>query len=159
MQDQIDADGVAIKVWDKDANGGVGSSDGFDGWYNVDNAVAELNTAIEELAKEGVTIDASNPIQLDLPYPSNNENYTNKANVTKQSIEKSLGGKVIVNLVECVDNAQWYYAGYLTNSGEEANYNIYDLSGWGPDYGDPATYLDTFLPDYAGYMVKCIGIF
>ena len=159
LQDQIDADGVAIKVWDKDANSGVGSSDGFDGWYNVDNAVAELNTAIEELAKEGVTIDASNPIQLDLPYPSNNESYTNKANVTKQSIEKALGGKVVVNLVECVDFEQWYYAGYLTNSGEEANYNIYDLSGWGPDYGDPSTYLDTFLPDYAGYMVKCIGIF
>ena len=41
----------------------------------------------------------------------------------------------------------------------EANYDIYDLSGWGPDYGDPSTYLDTFLPDYAGYMIKCIGIF
>jgi len=33
------------------------------------------------------------------------------------------------------------------------------VSGWGPDYGDPQTYLDTFLPDYAGYMVKCTGIF
>ena len=30
---------------------------------------------------------------------------------------------------------------------------------WGPDYGDPSTYLDTMLPDYAGYMTKCIGIF
>jgi ABC-type oligopeptide transport system substrate-binding subunit len=33
------------------------------------------------------------------------------------------------------------------------------VSGWGPDYGDPQTYLDTFLPDGAGYMVKCIGVF
>ena len=34
-----------------------------------------------------------------------------------------------------------------------------DVSGWGPDYGDPQTYLDTFLPDYAGYMIKCIGLY
>ena len=38
-------------------------------------------------------------------------------------------------------------------------HDIYDLSGWGPDYGDPQTYLDTMLPDYAGYMTKCMGIF
>ena len=49
--------------------------------------------------------------------------------------------------------------GIYTDSGKEANYTIYDVSGWGPDYGDPATYLDTFLPDYAGYMIKCIGIY
>ena len=24
----------------------------------------------------------------------------------------------------------------------------------GPDYGDPKSYLDTFLPDYAGYVTK-----
>ena len=38
MQDQIDADGVKITVWDPTADGGVGSSTGFDGWYNVQNA-------------------------------------------------------------------------------------------------------------------------
>ena len=71
----------------------------------------------------------------------------------------ALGGKVIINLIECSTSKEWYYAGYYTNAGNEANYDIYDVSGWGPDYGDPQTYLDTFLPDYAGYMVKCIGIF
>ena len=49
--------------------------------------------------------------------------------------------------------------GNLINSGAEANYDLYDLSGWGPDYGDPQTYLDTMLDGYAGYMVKCLGIF
>jgi ABC-type oligopeptide transport system substrate-binding subunit len=39
------------------------------------------------------------------------------------------------------------------------NADMMDVSGWGPDYGDPQTYLDTMLPDYAGYMVKSIGIF
>ena len=36
---------------------------------------------------------------------------------------------------------------------------MYDLSGWGPDYLDPSTYLDTFLPDGNGFMTKCIGLF
>lgn len=158
-QAQIDADGVAIKVWDPDGNDGAGSSDGFDGWYNVDNAVAELDTAIEELSADGITIDEENPIYIDMPYASSLEAYSNQANAYKQSIEASLGGKVIVNLVDCVTSDGWYYAGYYTDYGYEANYDVYDVSGWSPDFGDPSTYLDTFLPDYAGYMAKCIGIY
>ena len=159
MQAQIDADGVKIKVWDPNGDGGIGASSGYDGWYNPTEAVAELDKAIEELEKEGVTIDAENPIKVDLPYLASNEVYTNKANSLKQSIEASLGGKVQVVLVACDDPDSWYNAGYYTDSGKEANYSIYDLSGWGPDYGDPSTYLETFLPDYAGYMIKCIGIY
>ncbi|MBD5530367.1 MAG: peptide ABC transporter substrate-binding protein [Lachnospiraceae bacterium] len=155
MQDQIDADGFPVKVWDATELTG----DGFDGWYNPDNAVAELNTAIEELAALGIVIDEQNPIYIDLPYPSNSEVYTNTANVVKQSVESVLGGKVIVNLTECVDYDQWYGTGYDTTYGYEANYDMYDLSGWGPDYGDPQTYLNTFAPEYAGYMIKCLGIY
>ena len=155
MQAQIDADGIAIKVWDPDTL----LSDGFDGWYNPEAAAAELEAAIAELAEQGIVIDESNPIYIDLPVFTGSETYFNRANVYKQSVESALGGKVIVNLTECVDADQWYYAGYYTDLGSDANYNVYDVSGWGPDYGDPATYLNTFLPDYAGYMVKCIGIF
>ncbi|MDE5952100.1 MAG: peptide ABC transporter substrate-binding protein [Acetatifactor sp.] len=155
MQDQIDADGFPVKVWDATELTG----DGFDGWYNPSNAVAELNTAIEELAALGIVIDEQNPIYIDLPYPSNSEVYTNTANVVKQSVESVLGGKVIVNLTECVDYDQWYGTGYDTTYGYEANYDMYDLSGWGPDYGDPQTYLNTFAPEYAGYMIKCLGIY
>lgn len=159
MQAQLDADGVAIKAWNPSADDGNGSSDGYDGWYNVDNAAAELKTAITELAAKGVTVDAQNPIVIDLPYASNDERFTNQANAFKQSTEASLNGLVKVNLVEAKSYDEWYYAGYYTSYGYEANYDIYDLSGWGPDYGDPSTYLDTFLPDYAGYMIKCIGIY
>ncbi len=159
MQDQIDADNVAIKVWDPEADGGIGASSGFDGWYNPEAAAAELAIAVEELAAEGVEISAENPIYIDLPYFSGSEAYGNRANAYKQSVETALGGAVIVNLVDCPTSDEWYYAGYYTDYGYEANYDMYDVSGWGPDYGDPQTYLDTFLPDYAGYMVKCIGIF
>ena len=155
VQKQIDADGVKIKVWDAENK----TSDGFDGWYNPENAVEELNTAIEELAEEGITIDESNPIQMEYPYPSAVEVYTNKANSYKKSVEAALGGKVVINLVDAVDVDGWYYAGYYVNYGYEQNYDVYDVSGWGPDFGDPCSYLDTMLPDYEGYMTKCFGIF
>ena len=155
VQKQIDADGVKIKVWDAENK----TSDGFDGWYNPENAVEELNTAIEELAEDGITIDESNPIQIEYPYPSAVEVYTNKANSYKKSVEAALGGKVVINLVDAVDLDGWHYAGYYVNYGYEQNYDVYDVSGWGPDFGDPCSYLDTMLPDYEGYMTKCFGIF
>lgn len=159
LQAQLDADGIAIKAYDKNADDGAGSSDGYDGWYNVENAKAELEQAIKDLKDAGITVDASNPIYIDLPYFSASTRYTNMANAYKQSVESTLEGKVIVNLVACADADEWQNAGYYTENGAEANYHVYDLSGWGPDYGDPSTYLDTMLPDYAGYMTKCIGIF
>ena len=159
MQDQIDADGIKIKVWDPTADGGAGSSDGFDGWYNGENAKAELAKAIEELAAIGIEVSAENPIYIDVPTLTISATWKNKENAYKQSIETALEGKVKVNLVECATADEWYYAGYDTLTGDQANYDMYDLSGWGPDYGDPQTYLDTFLPAYAGYMTKCIGIF
>ena len=159
VRDQIDADGVKITVWDPTANEGAGSSDGYDGWYNADNSWEEMSQAVEELAADGLTIDADNPIQMDVVYASSSEVFTNRANSLKQSIEASTQGLVQVNLIAAADNTDWYYSGYYMNYGYEMNYDFCDLSGWGPDYGDPASYLDTFQPEYAGYMIKSIGIY
>jgi peptide/nickel transport system substrate-binding protein/oligopeptide transport system substrate-binding protein len=159
MQDQLDADGIKITVWDPTAEAGAGSSDGYDGWYNATNAAAEMAIAVEELKALGLEITAENPIYLDLPTFTGSEAYKNRGQAYKKSIEEALGGLVIINNTECVDSKQWYYAGYYPSTGAEGNYDICDLSGWGPDYGDPQTYLDTMLPDYAGYMTKAIGLF
>ena len=159
MQDQVTADGSALIVWDPTAEGGAGSSDGFDGWYNPEAAAASMAKAVEALAAEGIEITAENPIYLDLPTFVSSEAYKNRANAYKQSVESALGGLVIVNLTECVDSKQWYYAGYYPTTGAEGNYDVCDLAGWGPDYGDPQSYLDTMLPQYSGYMTKSIGLF
>lgn len=155
MQAQIDADGVKIKVWDAENQ----TSDGFAGWHNPANAYEELQMAIEELKEFDIEISKDNPIVMDLPYYSGADVYTNRAQTLKQSVEEALQGCVVVNLVSCADTKEWYYAGYYTESGKDANYTLYDVSGWGPDYGDPATYLDTMLGDGAGYMAKCLGLF
>lgn len=155
VQAQLDADGYSIKVWDPKGGDGDGSSDGFDGWYNKDTAVAELNKAIAELSD--LNISADNPIVLDLPYWSARSNYTAKAQAFKKSVEETLGGKVVVNLVGTDNVYGWYFAGYYCDYGEECNYDLYDCSGWGPDYGDPSTYLNTFQPN-GGDMIHVLGI-
>lgn len=160
VQAQITADGYPIKVYDPSADDGAGSSDGFDGWYNVDNAKAEFNKAIEELAAQGVEISAENPIHFDFPYAQDVDSFANRANAFKKSVEASLDGMVVVDLIPCGDGYnEWYDATYYFESAEDANYNSCDNGGWGPDYGDPQTYLNTMLPNYSGDMTKMLGVY
>ena len=153
MQAQLDADGVALTVW----NGTTSS--GFDGWYNVEAAQAELAAAVEELAAVGIEVSAEAPIYIDFPVRTDSQVNMNMKQAVKQSVEAATNGMIIINLVECntrdiyLDATYWYSAGY------EANFDLNDGSGWGPDYGDPSTYLGTMLPQYAGYMTKSLGIF
>lgn len=159
-QDQLDADGVKLTVYKLGASEkGQGTGDGFDGWYNPENAKAELELAIAELAAAGVTVDESNPIQIDYPEATYNPTGVNMAQVLKKSIEEALDGKVQVNLVSCQTQDQESDTQYNCETGLDCNYDLSTGSGWGPDYGDPSTYLDTMLPDHVGYMVRNLGIF
>ena len=63
---------------------------------------------------------------------------------------------MVVNLVETTTSADFYACGYRAASGEAGNFDFFYGSGWGPDYGDPSTYLDTFGVN--GYMLKVIGV-
>ncbi len=161
MQAQIDADGVGVKVWDPQADGGAGASFGFDGWYNVDACRKYLAAAVTELAAQGVEVSKEKPIILELPYADAVPVFTDRANVIKQSIEAASEGLIKVELIATggSDRTNYNNATYNPQAGNQMNYNINTNSGWGPDYGDPQTYLDTMLPDGAGYMTKCLGLF
>ena len=157
-QAQLDADNVPLQVWDPNGNDGAGSGDGFDGWYNADNAAAYMEKAIAELAQVGVEVSAENPIHIDVPMGAYAESYTNRANAYKQSIEKATNGCVVVDLVSYADNTSYSYSYYRTSNGSEANYDVAPgTSGWGPDYGDAQSYLDTVQP--YGYMNKQLGLY
>lgn len=147
LQDYCDALGLDIDV-----------KDGVNGWYNVDNAKATMAKAVEELAADGLTINSDNKIHLDLFYLSTSDVQTKQATSYKQSVEAALGDYVVVDLVECTTPDDYYNAGYYAPTGADGNYNVFYGSGWGPDYGDPSTYLDTFLPEGAGYMTRTIGL-
>ena len=49
MQAQIDADKLPMKVWDPEADGGLGSSGGYDGWFDAKNARAYFKKGIHSL--------------------------------------------------------------------------------------------------------------
>ena len=159
VQAQITADGYPMKVWDETLNDGLGSSAGFDGWYNPEKAAEYMDKAIEELAAEGVVIDKDNPIQLDMAYGSFYTLWNQQHNALKQLIEGAFDGLVVVNLIDCVDQDGYYNATYYGNTGYTMNYDyMYGASGWSPDYGSPQTYLDTMKPGSGGSMTIMAGL-
>lgn len=153
-QAQLEADGSHIKAFDSETGLGIG----FDGWYNPEVAAAELAIAVEELKAQGYEISAENPVHLDLANYYGSESFKNEGQAYKQSIESALGGLVVVDIVPFDTAQDWYDATYYPNTGAEMNYDIGTNGGWGPDYGDPKSYLDTMLPGSNG-MCKSFGLF
>ena len=129
--------------------------DGVNGWYFPEEAKKCLEAAKAELG------DAVNwPVTIDVVYNSIDPAITNQAQAYKQIIEGCLGAEnVVVNLVEATTKEDYYACGYRAADGEAGNFDMFYGSGWGPDFGDPCTYLDTFLGNGAGYMTKVIGLF
>ena len=160
VQAQLEADGFPAKVWDPNADDGVGSSDSFDGWYNVSAAKEYLAKAVEELAAEGIEVTAENPIQLDLVYQSSNQTYVNQYNAIKKCIEENLDGLVQVNLMGMDDRNDWLSATYFPTAGADYNYDLSLSSGWSADYADPGNFLETLVPppDGTGYVTMSFGL-
>ena len=130
----------------------ISVADGENGWYRPDDAKACLEAAKEQLG-DAVTW----PIHIDVVYYSGSDSNINQNQAYKTVIEATLGTEnVIVDLVESTTTDDFYASGYRAANGEQGNYDMFYGSGWGPDYGDPSTYLDTFLEN--GYMVKVIGL-
>lgn len=130
-------------------------ADQCDGWYKPELAKKYLEAAKKEL---GNTVTW--PITIDDVYYSANTTQVAQAQAYKQSLEAVLGAEnVLVNLVEATTSNDFYASGYRASNGEAGNFDMFYGSGWGPDYGDPSTYLDTFLGNGAGYMTKVIGLF
>ena len=126
--------------------------DQINGWYNPEAARARLAQAKREL---GETV--SWPIQIDVVYYRMNDTNTAQAQAYKAGVEATLGAEnVRVNLVAADNSSDYYASGYRASTGRDCDYDMFYGSGWGPDYGDPSSYLDIFLRK--GYMVRTFGI-
>ena len=129
--------------------------DQVDGWFNADAAKEYLEAAKAEL---GDTVTW--PINIDVVYYSASDANAAQAQAYKQVVEGTLGTEnVVVNLLEATTAEDFYACGYRASNGEAGNFDMFYGSGWGPDFGDPCTYLDTFLGEGAGYMTKVIGLY
>lgn len=126
--------------------------DAQDGLYNADKAKAEFAKAKTALEEKGVQF----PIHLDIPVPQSDKNLVNQAQSFKQSVENALGQEnVVIDIQQMAESEQEN----ITYFAEEASQKDYDLhiSGWGPDYQDPSTYLDILDPE-KGSILSNIGL-
>lgn len=160
VQAQLEKDGFPAKVWDPDADSGLGSSDSFDGWYNVSAAKEYLQKAVEELAAVGVEVTKENPIQMDVMFHSGDQQYVNQFNAYKKNLEENLDGLVQVNLMGFSDRADYNSSSYFPTAGKDYNYDVSFASGWSADYADPGNFLETLVPapDGTGYVTMSFGL-
>jgi oligopeptide transport system substrate-binding protein len=120
---------------------GINLNDSQDAWYNPERAKQFAEKAKEEL---GDTI-SSWPVLLDYPVYAANENNKNAALAMERSIEDAIGEYVDVNLVYLEGNSSAYYSAfYSISTGEENSIDFAFGAGWGPDYGDPLTYINCY---------------
>ena len=131
------------------------TADGQDGWFNLALAKKELAAAKEEL---GEAWPAGQKVVIDKVYYVNSKAQVSQAQAFKQFIEKNIGDYVSINLIEAKTTAEYYYSGYYVETGHELPQDFFDGSGWGPDYLDPGTYLDTYSAVRDASMMKVSGL-
>ena len=130
----------------------VALTDGKDTIYNPEKSKAAFAKAKTELQAKGVTF----PIRLDIPVEQTDVIAVQQTNSLKQSIESTLGtDNVIIDVLQMTDNEKMS----ITSQAKVPAQKDYDLNGtgWGPDYQDPATYLN-ILDAKKGSALKHLGI-
>lgn len=120
---------------------GIDLNDGQDAWYNPERAAKFAQMAKDELG------DAVSewPVILDYPVYAASENQKNIALAMEKSIEDAIGEYVDVNLVLLEGDSNVYYSAFYSVPTGSANSIDFSFgAGWGPDYGDPLTYIHCF---------------
>lgn len=139
---------------------GIDLNDGHDAWYNP-----ELAKTFAERAKEELGDSVSEwPIHIDVPVYAASENQKNMQLAMKKSIEDAIGDYVVIDLQFLEGNSSVYYSSfYNMPTGEENSIDLVFDAGWGPDYGDPLTYLHCFdvhdgdMLNYSGINIESQG--
>lgn len=139
---------------------GIDLNDGHDAWYNP-----ELAKTFAERAKEALGDSVSEwPIHIDVPVYAASENQKNMQLAMKKSVEDAIGDYAVIDLQFLEGNSSVYYSSfYNMPTGEENSIDLVFGAGWGPDYGDPLTYLHCFdihdgdMLNYSGINIESQG--
>ena len=139
---------------------GIDLNDGHDAWYNP-----ELAKTFAERAKEELGDSVSEwPIHIDVPVYAASENQKNMQLAMKKSVEDAIGDYVVIDLQFLEGNSSVYYSAFYNQpTGEENSIDLVFGAGWGPDYGDPLTYLHCFdihdgdMLNYSGINIESQG--
>ena len=133
---------------------GIDLNDGQDAWYNPERAKVFAEKAKEEL---GDAVSAW-PVHLDVPVYAASENQKNMQQAMKNAIESAIGDYVVIDLQYLEGNSSVYYSAFYNQpDGVSNSIDLVFGAGWGPDYGDPLTYLHCF-DIHDGDMLNYSGI-
>ena len=133
---------------------GIDLTDGHDAWYNPDLAKAFAEKAKTEL---GDSVSAW-PVHLDMPVFASSENNKNQRLAMKKAIEDAIGDYVVIDLQYLEGDSSVYYSAFYNQpDGVSNSIDLVFGAGWGPDYGDPLTYLHCF-DIHDGDMLNYSGI-
>ena len=133
---------------------GIDLNDGQDAWYNPERAVVFAEKAKEELG------DAVSewPVRLDVPVYAASENQKNMQLAMQKSIEDAIGDYVKIDLQFLEGDSSVYYSAFYNQpDGVSNSIDLVFGAGWGPDYGDPLTYIHCF-DIHDGDMLNYSGI-
>lgn len=82
----------------------------------------------------------------------------------KKSVEDAIGDYVVIDLQFLEGNSSVYYSSFYNQpTGEDNSIDLVFGAGWGPDYGDPLTYLHCFdvhdgdMLNYSGINIESQG--
>ncbi|HBZ42315.1 MAG TPA: peptide ABC transporter substrate-binding protein [Erysipelotrichaceae bacterium] len=131
---------------------GFDLSDSQDPYFDADIAAAKMALAKTELEAAGVTF----PVVIDVVGYGPSQKNMNTRLAYKTMLESTFPGLVQVNINVAETADDYYNSFYYNNEASQTNYDINVGSGWGPDYGDPKTYVATFSPNN-GDLLKGLG--
>lgn len=137
-------------VWSK-----LSVDQGKNSTYNVDLAKASFAKAKEALKAQGVEVSKENPIVLDAPVLDTSTINIAAAASMANSLDKAFDGEVKLNSIKLAMDP-YLQAVFSFKTAAEADYD-WNISGWGPDYADPATYLNILSPKQGDITIK-IGL-
>ncbi len=138
---------------EEEAFAGIDLNDGQDAWYNPERAVAFMEKAKAEL---GDSVKEW-PVHLDMVENGTDEQAKNMALAMQKSIQDAIGDYVVIDLIFLDNDEQVNDAFYTNERGEDNSVDLAFAAGWGPDYGDPYTYIHCFDP-VDGDMMLYSGI-
>lgn len=127
--------------------------DAQDPYHNPTKAKAYMAKAKAELTAKGVKF----PIELDVAADVSYTKGMKMDQSLKAGLEALFGTDTLkINIIE-MDSDNYDASTYYAETGSQSNYDIGNTTGWGPDYGDPYTFLQTLEP-VVGALLTPIGL-
>jgi ABC-type oligopeptide transport system substrate-binding subunit len=84
------------------------------------------------------------PVTLDLVTDESAQIFLDRASSLKTSVETNTDGNILVNIIPLDRDTALKYTYYALFNYNDTCFDIGNRAGWGPDFVDPKTFLDTY---------------